>query len=468
MGPGIETISIEKDPAIAEVARYNGGIVITADILGVDPADFTSCFLTHFSPRCTKLSITRNSKAKQDVISRIDDLARHQRIVNGEDEMDIRFARKICEFIRVVKPEFFTLENVWLYRKSLSWLLIWYALMEEGYGVSAWNLNAADYGVPQSRRRMIVIARWWDGNQPAKPFPGHSRKPDMFTQPWNGWYEAIEDLIPDLPETQFAPWQEDRLPDELKTFLMMTCNTGRNGTDNKKARGCLRVDQPASTVVPVTNQGGAMPRAFLIPGDNTSNKTVKSGDEPMVTVQTRPPSKCPHRALILGQGKRSKPKAADLPADTVTANGNQTGVKALIIDSANSNSNDGKGNIRDGDEPVFTVTTNVKTAPAKALIMGGQKGLLWTNPNSPIWSICASDKLDTRIVAASRVVSITPRCLARFQDFPDSFVLPGEPGLADNLILLLNPMSDRELACRGIGNALPPGVYRAVLESWRA
>jgi DNA (cytosine-5)-methyltransferase 1 len=316
---GIEATGIEMDPAIAEVNRVNGGHCLAADLLGIDPADYVGWLLFHFSPPCPNFSIAKSG--------------------NSEQESDLALARKICEFIRVGRPVYFTLENVWLYRKSLSWLLIWYTLLQEGYGVDAWHLNSADYGVPQTRRRMIVIARR-DGRQPAKPWPTHSKTGDMFTKPWRGWWEAIEDLIPGLPETSPASWQIDRMPNEIKTLLVMTGNTNRNGVDNRPGRGCLVSSEPANTVTTIL--GGAMPRAF-------------------------------------------------------------------IIDSGNDNANGGKNRltIRQSDEPIFTV------------------------------------------MAGSRWVSMSVRCLARFQDFPDSFVLP------DNKIL----------ACRGIGNALPPGLYRAVLKS---
>jgi DNA (cytosine-5)-methyltransferase 1 len=369
---GIETTGIENDYAIAEVNRVNGGNVIVADILSIDPADFIGWLLYHFSPPCPSFSVASQS---------------------SETNLDISLARKICEFIRVGRPKFFTLENVWLYRKSLSWLLIWYTLLEEGYGVDAWNLNAADYGVPQSRRRMIVIGRR-DGRRPGKPWPTHSKTPDMFTKPWRGWYGAIEDLIPGLPETQFAPWQMDRIPEEMKTYL-----------------------------------------------------------------------------FNLGQGHRSQAKSGNVSADTITANNNQAGIKAFIADSGNTN---GGVTTISPDEPIFTITTMEKIAPLKAFIVGGQyqtpkngspRVVQNRDINSPIWTICANDNLDTRAQVVGKVVLLTPRCLARFQDFPDSYVLPGDPGLDENIVLLLDSRSDRKLACRGIGNALPPGLYRSVLRS---
>jgi DNA (cytosine-5)-methyltransferase 1 len=357
---GFQVTGIEIDSAIAEVNRFNGGHCLTADLLEIDPADYIGWSLFHFSPPCPSFSVAKSGGA--------------------ETEDDLALARKICQFIRVGRPEYFTLENVWLYRKSLSWLLIWYTLLEQGYSVDAWNLNAADYGVPQSRRRMIVIARR-DGRKPAKPFPTHSQKPDMFTVPHRGWYETVENLIPDLPEGEFADWQKDRLPDDWKSCLI---NNNSCGGGPLVTRGA---GEPSFTVVSSIGGKGAMLRAILIPGDNESNGTIRNGDEPMVTVQTRPPERCPHRAFIL--------------------------------DSANANSRNGV-TIRNADEPIFTITTMAKQADLKAMNKG-------------------------------KVVLMTPRALARFQDFPDWYALP----------------ENRNLACYGIGNAVPPGLYRAVLESMR-
>jgi site-specific DNA-cytosine methylase len=50
---------------------------------------------------------------------------------------------------------------------------------------------------------------------------------------------------------------------------------------------------------------------------------------------------------------------------------------------------------------------------------------------------------------SGRVVSMTPRALARFQSFTDDFILPGRAALA----------------CKGIGNALPPLLAERFVES---
>jgi len=115
---------------------------------------------------------------------------------------------------------------VWGYRKSQSWKLIREHLQRSGYDWNAWKLNCADYGVPQTRKRMIVAARK-DGPRPKKPPATHAENPSsggLFggdLNEWVGWHEAIEDLIPDLPETGLADWQKERLPDELTQTQMI-------------------------------------------------------------------------------------------------------------------------------------------------------------------------------------------------------------------------------------------------------
>ena len=57
-------------------------------------------------------------------------------------------------------------------------------------------IDAADYGVPQSRKRFIVKAT--RGSTPG--LPAYSRR--------FGWYEAIEDLIAKLPASILLPAQQ--------------------------------------------------------------------------------------------------------------------------------------------------------------------------------------------------------------------------------------------------------------------
>jgi DNA (cytosine-5)-methyltransferase 1 len=107
-----------------------------------------------------------------------------------------------------------------------------------GYFWTYDHVNAADYGVPQTRRRLILRAS--RGLLPHLPPP----------VPWVGWYAAIEDLLPTLPESKLAPWQLARLPQELRGSVLVA---GLLNTD------CTRLtardgDEPSFTVTTSHNQ----------------------------------------------------------------------------------------------------------------------------------------------------------------------------------------------------------------------
>lgn len=317
---GIETLGVEYDEKIADVAIMNGHNVIKSDILDLSPGDYSGFDLAHFSPPCPNFSV-----AKQDA---------------EESELDIKLGEWVAAYIRVNQPRLFTLEDVWGYRHSQSWQLIRQALERSGYHFGFWHLNAADYGVPQIRKRMLVLARN-DGKPVYKPFPTHRKQPDFFAQPWVGWYEAMEDLIPTLPETKPAPWQIARLPDGVKeSFLIMTGNSSFD--DSRRGQGVLYTDSPSNTVMCSHDEN----RIFLIQGQNSSRLKLFCQNDQVPTVTS----------------------------------------------------------LNKGD---FKIN------------------------NDNVW------------------LKATPQCLARFQSFPDDYKLP------DN----------KTLALKGIGNAVPVDLYKAVLES---
>ncbi len=248
---------IEYDDKIASVARLNGFNVITGDVRNVDDyVSLPSVDHLHASPPCPNFSV-----AKKD---------------SGETELDIQLASAVAWFIIWKKPSTFTLENVTAYRKSESLKIILKTLEENGYFVDIQNLNAADFGVPQTRRRMILRAS--KGLMRSYPSPVK----------WVGWYEAIEDLIDTLPETKFAQWQLDRLPQEYRNFLIGQGTLSRPMGD----------DEPAQTITANSNQSGT--KAFLVKGQNINPKTFRilQENEPHSTV-TASMDKTPSRAFVV-------------------------------------------------------------------------------------------------------------------------------------------------------------------------
>lgn len=344
---------IEWSARLAAVAEMNGFRSIVANVCAVDYATLAKPYHLHASPVCKNASV-----AKTD---------------GEESREDLETAQAVCRAIVALTPHVFTLENVRGYAKFAAFRAIVATLKANGYGV-AWNiLNAVDYGVPQTRERLILRAVRGQ-ERPLLPVATHARA-DRITPlfderlPWIGWYEAIEDLLPTLPNSAFAPWQLARLPVEMRTTTLV----GAGGYDNTSA--------------------GTTPgkwKAWLVDGDNaradTGMPTLRAFDAPAMTLR----------------GTRVSPP------------------RALLVHSTDQRSMP----TRDADDPAFTVMADSFDASHQP----GGRPRAWLN--------------------AGRVVQMTPRALACFQSFPDSYQLPGQKGLA----------------CEGIGNAVPPLLAQRLIE----
>lgn len=108
--------------------------------------------------------------------------------------------RAYMEVIRRVLPSVFVMENVPELLKSDQFTEIKKTSEDLGYSIVATVLNAADYGVPQRRKRAIVIASRF--GTPRLPEPTHydPEKPkklfDSGRLPWETVGRAIGDLPP--------------------------------------------------------------------------------------------------------------------------------------------------------------------------------------------------------------------------------------------------------------------------------
>lgn len=275
--------------------------------------------------------------------------------------MDIALARKVAEFVSVLQPRVFTLENVPAYRHSKSWALIEQALYGHGYWLHVAVLNAADFGVPTTRRRFIVQAVR-GGYVPQLP-------PKV---PWVGWYEAIDDLIPDLPESQFAKWQLARLPKALSTMLVSS--GGSHFNSGEKQVASFGPDEPAMTVLTGT---GSRAKAFPVDGKNTGQvwgRGYRKDDEPVYTVTTDHKESRQFSAYLISEQYR-------------------------------------QSNASETREPqVFT-------------------------PPEPSPTVLSTHKGKLRgLLESGRIVKMTPRALARFQGISDDYQLPDDRTLACRII----------------------------------
>lgn len=252
------TFANEYDAKIANVYRLNlGDHIRVADIRDEDVRSYPWVNHFHASPVCARASVANQNRS--------------------EAQIDIDTARKVSEYITHHKPDTVTIENVSAYRHFESYKGIIQTLDDNGYWHNASILNSADFGVPQTRRRLIVRAVR-GGFVPPLPAPIE----------WVGWYAAVEDIIDTLEPSQFADWQLARLPDEYKTLLF-----AQGGYDDTLT--VYDETKPAGTITANSNQ--ASMRAFIVDGMNASRTvTVSDNTQPIFTVTST--QKGAHRAWL--------------------------------------------------------------------------------------------------------------------------------------------------------------------------
>ena len=228
------------------------------------------------------------------------------------------------------------------------------------------------------------------------------------TRPWVGWYEAIEDLIPTLPDSQFAPWQLKRLPDEIRTMLV--AQSGYAGSVVVSSVG-----EPAFVITANGNQTKI--RGLIVSNAKTEySDGVRDESTPAFTVTGE--SRGRVKAFLMG---KNQDKFWDglrwfvKPAQTI--GGNEHGSKAFVVDGKNSRIGMG-ATVVDEASPIFTL----QASQAKGM---------------------------PRAYVNHRVVSLSVEAMARLQSFPDGFLFS----------------ANKTVAAREIGNAVPPLAYQRIIES---
>jgi DNA (cytosine-5)-methyltransferase 1 len=271
----LQGFEIEDD--IAQVARDNGFNVITANVMELDPHTLEIPDVLHVSPVCKRASGANQSAELNE---------------DGTKEApeDVELGGKIAQFIDVMAPKVFTLENVYQYRNFKAFKIICAALDRNGYMWDFDNLNAADYGVPQTRRRLILRAIR-GALLPNLPQP----------EKWVGWLESIIDLIPALPESQFAPWQlANGLPFDDGSFIIDQLNYHKDGTRNSTIR---RANEPVWSI-PIHSSKHPAPRAFVVGSHYGQPNTsiVEMNIKALARFQSLPDSYININPKIVGNG----------------------------------------------------------------------------------------------------------------------------------------------------------------------
>ncbi|WP_234019212.1 DNA cytosine methyltransferase [Streptomyces sp. Tu6071] len=285
--------AVEMDPAAAATyaANFPSAKVSAIRIEGWDPTPYEGVDVIMGGPPCQGFSgLNRDDLKKKPPKS--------------EDPRN-KLWREYVRAVQVIKPKIFVIENVDRFLRSPEYAALCAATEADGpladYHLTEKVLNAADYGVPQARRRAIVIATRRDLGEPLRhPIPSHRRATDQLTfeegrAPWLGVWDAVFEhtlrvrLKEDLPLRTGAPLGTD-LPG---AFSGKELHIRRNPTPLSLAR--------YAAIPPGGNRYDLTDRTSVINGvpvylstESWDNHTSGSGDvmgrlhkdRPSVTIRT--------------------------------------------------------------------------------------------------------------------------------------------------------------------------------------
>jgi site-specific DNA-cytosine methylase len=335
---GVQLVgAVESDAAIVAVYRANHGEHVTvAPVQDVDYRPWAGVDVWQASPPCPSFSVAKQGGA--------------------ETETDRAIAAALCRSLREIRPRYVWLENVEGYAKSASYRAIHACLDDLDYWSHAVVVNAADMGVAQTRRRLILRAVAGGLWQPFRPLPA--------PVPWVGWYAAIADLISDLPETQPAPWQLKRLRNLPISQLIGGGNTSDASLDSGWHSIARTVEQPAFGVA----ANGQLPRAILIDGMNARTEArgglnILPTHEPAMSIPAN--GHGAYRAFLLdvknSGGEWSEGvRDALAPAMTIgTDNRPSHWPRAFLLDTSTTSNDGGKIGVRNADLPAQTVRAGI-------------------------------------------------------------------------------------------------------------
>ena len=440
-----DVVGVEWDASACATAEAAGHARIHADVSKLDPVALVAASTRPpWTPHVEGLIASPPCQAWSAAGKRLGELDRvnchtlADRMASGDDTTDwcdwhdarSPLIAQPVRWVRDLTPDWIALEEVPAVADYWRHL----ATIFTGWGYRVWTgvVNAADYGVPQTRKRAILLAH--RSRRVARPHPTHSRTPSLFEAPWATMFEALG-LGFDAPSATVSGGGTDTGGAEVfgnadyRRRLAAIGFPRRDETDptRYRERDLFPIDGPAPTVT-----------------EKARSWKHFHGE---LREDERPP------VFVSGNQENSTRRSIDEPAPTLLFGHRKNDVRWLL--DGRTNSTDGKGGTYptppvSSDRPGPTVTTNAR---------------LWTWAEDAEW---AHDRPATAVMGDPRLAP--PGHRDRSPDGPPMFAESVRVTVEQAAALQSFPrdypwQGTKTRKFRQIGDAVPPLLAARMLES---
>jgi DNA (cytosine-5)-methyltransferase 1 len=436
------TIGIEWDKSACATRAAVGLPTIRASV-----AEYPAfgCRVLIASPPCQAFSMAGNQEGIKDQ-PRLFELIEAMRLGARWDELDLsgewqdERSRLVLEPLRWVEhafPEVIALEQVPAVLPL--WTAMGHVWEKLGYRWVAEKLCAADYGVPQTRERAILIASRTRSVQLPPPTHTDTRQsPSLFLEPWVSMAEALG-------------WHNDGVL-ETGANSMVTGRTGSKAGDGDVQKYERETSRPAPVVD--CKAGAAwkvgFPRRDDRGGDGYRERDWRSIDEPAQTLTEK------GRSWQLNTGRDWKPGGSRDDAQTIDGENPAPSLTAKSGGQWHLTERRKNGASRSIDEPAQTICSAHDNGNLRwTAEVADEKPWAYEQPSTTI---------------ATRPLAPDPGANAnRFNDSTKSRNDGIRLSERDGLILQsFDPdypiQGNRTKRWQQIGNAIPPRLAAAVLK----
>ncbi|MFD5456221.1 DNA cytosine methyltransferase [Streptomyces olivaceus] len=241
---GVPTVGVEWDAAACTTRRAAGLETAEGDVRLYGPTDFPEADVLAGGPPCQTFTVAGTGVGRRA----LDEVLRFvERLVAREDREEIEKDLTKLDDERtglVLQPLMWALDAIdkidrpykaIVLEQVPAVLPVWKAyanaLVEEGYQVDCGILHTEAFGVPQTRRRAVLIARY--GKSPVK-LPSATHR------------IYRKGVARDSGDTSLLPWRTMADVVSRPTAFEVISNYGTGG--DPKARGRRRSEEPSATV----------------------------------------------------------------------------------------------------------------------------------------------------------------------------------------------------------------------------